>query len=51
MRSTCAFEIDGRTVVLVDTAGLRRQAKVTDSVEYYRACAAAAPPTAPTWRS
>lgn len=29
------LEIDGRKVVLVDTAGLRRQAKVTDSVEYY----------------
>ncbi len=29
------LEIDGRKVVLVDTAGLRRQAKVNDSVEYY----------------
>lgn len=29
------LEIDGRKVVLVDTAGLRRQAKVQDSVEYY----------------
>jgi GTP-binding protein len=28
-------EVDGRRVVLVDTAGLRRQAKVQDSVEYY----------------
>ncbi len=28
-------EIDGRRVVLVDTAGIRRQAKVTDNVEYY----------------
>src|SRR3954447_8104809 len=29
------LEVDGRTVILVDTAGLRRQAKVQDSVEYY----------------
>lgn len=29
------LEIDGRKVILVDTAGLRRQAKVNDSVEYY----------------
>jgi GTP-binding protein len=29
------FEVDGRRVILVDTAGLRRQAKVQDSVEYY----------------
>ncbi len=29
------LEIDGRAVVLVDTAGLRRQAKVADAVEYY----------------
>jgi len=28
-------EVDGRPVVLVDTAGLRRRAKVTDSVDYY----------------
>ncbi|MDX6688933.1 MAG: GTPase [Solirubrobacteraceae bacterium] len=28
-------EIDGRKLILVDTAGLRRQAKVQDSVEYY----------------
>jgi GTP-binding protein len=28
-------EVDGRRLVLVDTAGIRRQAKVTDSVEYY----------------
>jgi GTPase len=31
------FEYDGRKVVLVDTAGMRRQAKVTESVEYYTA--------------
>ena len=31
------FEFDGRRLVLVDTAGLRRQAKVGDSVEYYTA--------------
>ena len=29
------LEVDGRKVVLVDTAGIRRQAKVSDSVEYY----------------
>jgi GTP-binding protein len=29
--------IDGRRLVLVDTAGLRRQSKVADSVEYYTA--------------
>ena len=31
------FEVDGRRVVLVDTAGMRRQAKVSESVEYYTA--------------
>ena len=30
-----AFEVNGRRMVLIDTAGLRRQAKVTESVEYY----------------
>jgi GTP-binding protein len=29
------LEVDGRPLVVVDTAGLRRQAKVTDNVEYY----------------
>ncbi|WP_210492677.1 ribosome biogenesis GTPase Der [Patulibacter sp. SYSU D01012] len=29
------IEIDGRRLVIVDTAGMRRQAKVTESVEYY----------------
>ncbi|MBE2314736.1 ribosome biogenesis GTPase Der [Solirubrobacter sp. CPCC 204708] len=29
------IEVDGRKVILVDTAGMRRQAKVTESVEYY----------------
>jgi GTP-binding protein len=29
------LEVDGRKLVIVDTAGLRRQAKVSDSVEYY----------------
>ncbi len=28
-------EVDGRTVVLVDTAGLRRRAKVAGTVDYY----------------
>ena len=28
-------EVDERRLVLVDTAGIRRQAKVTDNVEYY----------------
>ncbi len=28
-------EVDGRTVVLVDTAGLRRRSKVAGSVDYY----------------
>ncbi|MDX6641546.1 MAG: GTPase [Solirubrobacteraceae bacterium] len=31
------LEVDGRRVILVDTAGLRRQAKVSESVEYYTA--------------
>jgi GTP-binding protein len=29
------FEVDGRKMVLVDTAGMRRQSKVSESVEYY----------------
>jgi GTP-binding protein len=29
------IEVDGRRLVIVDTAGLRRQAKVKDSLEYY----------------
>jgi GTPase len=29
------LQVDGRKLVIVDTAGLRRQAKVSDSVEYY----------------
>lgn len=29
------LEVDGRRLVIVDTAGMRRQAKVADSVEYY----------------
>jgi GTPase len=31
------FEYEGRKMMLVDTAGLRRQAKVGDSIEYYTA--------------
>ncbi len=31
------LRVDGRELVVVDTAGLRRQAKVQDSVEYYTA--------------
>ena len=31
------LEVDGRPVILVDTAGLRRQAKVSEDVEYYTA--------------
>jgi GTP-binding protein len=31
------LEVDGRKVILVDTAGMRRQAKVQESVEYYTA--------------
>jgi GTP-binding protein len=29
------LEVDGRRVIVVDTAGMRRQSKVTESVEYY----------------
>jgi GTP-binding protein len=29
------LEVDGRALIVVDTAGMRRQAKVADSVEYY----------------
>jgi GTP-binding protein len=31
------FERDGRPFVIVDTAGLRREARVTDPIEYYSA--------------
>jgi GTP-binding protein len=31
------LSVDGRSVTLVDTAGMRRQAKVADAVEYYTA--------------
>jgi GTP-binding protein len=30
-----ALEVDGKKVILVDTAGMRRQSKVSESVEYY----------------
>jgi len=30
-----ALEVDGRRVIVVDTAGMRRQAKVQEAVEYY----------------
>jgi GTP-binding protein len=29
------LEVDGRTIIVVDTAGMRRQSKVSESVEYY----------------
>jgi GTP-binding protein len=29
------LEIDGRRIIVVDTAGMRRQSKVSESVEYY----------------
>jgi GTPase len=32
-----ALVVDGRRVLLIDTAGMRRQSKVADSVEYYTA--------------
>jgi GTP-binding protein len=31
------LDVDGRRVIVVDTAGMRRQAKVQESVEYYTA--------------
>ena len=31
------LEVDGRRLVIVDTAGMRRQSKVAESVEYYTA--------------
>ncbi|HET6546937.1 MAG TPA: GTP-binding protein, partial [Solirubrobacter sp.] len=31
------IEVDGRALILVDTAGIRRAAKVSESVEYYTA--------------
>jgi GTPase len=31
------LSVDGRSVTLIDTAGMRRQSKVADSVEYYTA--------------
>ena len=31
------LEVEGRRIVLVDTAGMRRQSKVQESVEYYTA--------------
>jgi GTPase len=31
------LQVDGRDLILVDTAGMRRQSKVSDSVEYYTA--------------
>ena len=37
MRSTCRLLVGERKLILVDTAGMRRQSKVADSVEYYTA--------------
>ena len=31
------IEVEGRRLIIVDTAGMRRQSKVTESVEYYTA--------------
>ncbi|MEZ5120892.1 MAG: ribosome biogenesis GTPase Der [Solirubrobacterales bacterium] len=31
------LEVEGRSVILIDTAGMRRQSKVQESVEYYTA--------------
>jgi GTP-binding protein len=31
------LEVDGRKLILIDTAGMRRQAKVSEAVEYYTA--------------
>ncbi len=31
------LSVEGRSVTLIDTAGMRRQSKVADSVEYYTA--------------
>ena len=36
-RSTCRCAFEDRELILVDTAGLRRQAKVGESIEYYTA--------------
>jgi hypothetical protein len=37
-----------RDMILVDTAGMRRQAKVSEDVEYYTRCAPSGRPSAPT---
>ncbi len=44
------LEVDGRRMTLVDTAGLRRQAKVSESVEYYTALRSQRAASAPTSR-
>ena len=36
------IEVDGRKLIIVDTAGMRRQSKVSESVEYYTALRIAA---------
>ena len=45
------IEFEGRDVVLVDTAGLRRRTKVAGPWTTTPSCAPSRPPSAPTWRS
>ena len=45
------IEFDGREVILVDTAGLRRRTKVAGTVDYYAQLRSERRRSAPTWRS